>query len=107
MLSVNEKSPIEMKVVFTNAAGDPLVPTTVDWRIDDLTNGAQVRDWTNLPSPASTMTVVVPGSDNAIDENENVKEVQLFGIRVDTGLDGEGHAELEYNVLNLKGPTGP
>ncbi len=107
MLSVNEKSPIEMTVVFTDAAGDPLTPSTVEWRVDDLTNGAEVKAWTALGGISDTMTVVVPGSDNVIDKDQHVKEVQLFGIRIDDGLAGEGHAELEYNVLNLKGPTGP
>ncbi len=106
MLSVNEKSPLEMTMVFTDAAGDPLIPITVDWRVDDKTNDAEVRAWTSLPSTDSTMTVVIPGDDNVIASEDNVKEVQLFGIRVDDGLAGEAHAEFAYNVLNLSGPTG-
>lgn len=107
MLSVNEKSPVRMTMVFTDFDGSPLIPATVEWRLDDLTNGAEVVGWTNLPGPTSTMTVIVPGSDNVIDDAENVKEVQLFGVRVDDGLAGEGHSEFAYNVANLKGPVGP
>ncbi len=107
MLSVNEKSPIEMTVVFTDAAGDPLTPSTVDWRLDDKTNGTEIVGWTVLGGISSTMTVVVEGSNNVIAKEKNVKELQIFGIRVDDGLAGEGHAEIAYNILNLSGPTGP
>ncbi len=106
MLSVNEKSPLFMTVVFTDQNGDPLVPTTVEWRLDDKTKGVEVRDWTNMPSPASTMTVTIPGSDNTIDDEAHVSEVMAFGIRVDSTLPGEAHTEFQYNLINLTGPTG-
>ncbi len=96
-----------MTLEFKDAAGVPLTPSTVEWRVDDLTNSAEVRAWTALGGISDTMTVIVTGADNVITKDKHVKEVQLFGIRVDDGLAGEGHAELEYNVLNLKGPTGP
>ncbi len=107
MLLVNEKSPLRMTMVFTDFDGDPLVPTTVEWRLDDKTNDAQVVPWTVLASPADTMTVVIPADNNIIADEVNVKELQIFGVRVDDGLAGEAHTEYAYNVLNLSGPTGP
>ncbi len=107
ILTVNEKSPIRMTMVFTDFDGSPLIPNTVEWRLDDLTNGAEVVAWTALGGPASTMTVTVPGDNNIIDDETHVKEVHLFGVRVDDGLPGEGHSEFSYNVANLSGPTSP
>ncbi len=96
-----------MTMVFRDFDEVLLVPTTVEWRLDDKTNGTEVVPWTSLPSPASTMTVTIPGSDNVIDNETHVVEVQLFGVRVDDGLAGEAHSEFEYAVANLSGPTGP
>ena len=107
MLTVNEKSPLRMTLIFTDFDGAPLIPTTVEWRLDDLTNDTEVVAWTNIPGPASTMTVVIPGANNIIGDETHVKEVQLFGVRADDGLIGEAHSEYSYNVANLSGPTGP
>lgn len=106
-VSVNEKSPIFITIVFTDELGDPLIPQTVDWRLDDRTNDIEIQPWTPLASPASTMSFTIAGDKNVITDEEHVKEVQIFGVRVDDGLAGEGHAEVIYNVLNLTGPTGP
>ena len=94
-------------MVFTDELGDPLIPATVDYRIDDMTNSTEVVPWTALPSPAATMTFTISGDRNTIEKEKHVKEVQIFGVRVDDGLSGEGHSELIYNVVNLTGPTGP
>lgn len=106
MITVNEKSPLFMTMKFEDENKLPLVPTTVEWRLDDKTNDVEVVPWTALPSPASTMNITIPGSDNLIANEKSVQELQVFGIRVDDGLPGEGHAEHAYNVLNLSGPTG-
>lgn len=103
LISVNEKSPIRMTMVFTDEDGAPLTPTTVDWRLDDKTNGTEIVAWTSLPGPASTMTKTVPGTDNLIDDDTHVVEKQVFGVRVDEGLAGEAYADLTYNVANLHG----
>lgn len=107
MLSVNEKSPLFMTIVFTDEVGDPLIPTTVEWRLDDKTKGVEVVPWTTLTSPASTMTMTIPASDNTIEDEANVTEKMAFGIRADDGLPGESHTEFQYNLINLTGPTGP
>ncbi len=96
-----------MTLVFTDEVGDPLIPATVDYRIDDMTNGTEIVAWTSLPSPAATMTFTIPGDNNTIEDEVHVKETQIFGVRVDDGLPGEGHSEFIYSVLNLTGPTGP
>lgn len=107
--SVNERSPIFITITFTDESGNPVTPTTVDWRLDDVTDNVttQIVDWTNLPSPASTMQVTVPGSNNNIVDEDHNTEQRVFGVRVDDGLQTEGYSQKQYNVLNLVGPTGP
>jgi len=92
-----------MTMVFTDEDGNPLIPNTVDWRLDDKTNGTEVVPWTSLVGPASTMVFTVPGSNNLIDDQTHVVEKHVFGVRVDDGLPGEAFADLLYNVTNLHG----
>ncbi len=93
-------------MIFTDQAGDPLIPATVEYRLDDRTNNTEIVPWTSLPSPASTMNFTIAGDKNTIEDESHVKEIQIFGIRLDEGLAGEAHSELIYNVINLVGPTG-
>lgn len=93
-------------MIFTDENGDPIVPTTVDYQIFDRTNDTEVVPWTALPSPTSTMNFIVTGDRNAIEDESHVKEIQIFGIRVDNNLAGEGYSEIIYNVLNLEAPIG-
>lgn len=106
-LSVNEKSPIYFTITFKDEVGDPLIPSTVEWRLDDRTNHVELVAWTSIPAPASTMNFTVAGENNVISDEDNVREEQIFGIRVDNTLPGEGHQEFTYRVVNLRGPTGP
>lgn len=107
MLSVREKSPLFMTMNFKDELDAPLIPSKVEWRLDDKTNNTEIVPWTNLASPAATMSVVIPGDNNTIEDETHVKEIQAFGLRLDDGLPGEAHQELLYNVLNLIGATGP
>lgn len=104
--TVNERSPLYMTVAFTDENGDPLVPSSVEWRLDDLELETTIVDWTNLPAPSSTMSVVIGATKNTIVDEDNVREERMFGVRVDNGLDTEAHAEYKYHVINLRGPLG-
>ena len=105
MKTVNEQSPLFVTVVFTDKDGDPLVPASVDWRVDDITNDAQVTDWASI-SPLATVEITIPGTSNIIDDDTNVREVQVITVRVDDGLAGEAHQKLNYKVMNLAGTSG-
>ena len=104
--TVNEKSPLFMAIVFKDENGAALVPSTVEWRLDDLELGAEIVAWTLLPSPASIMSVIIPSSNNVINDETMVRERRAFGIRVNSTLAAEAHEEFQYHVLNLTGPSG-
>lgn len=95
-----------MTMNFRDELDAPLIPNTVEWRLDDKTNNTEIVPWTVVPTPAATMTLTIPGDNNTIEDETHVKEMQIFGLRLDDGLPGEAHQELLYNVLNLVGPTG-
>ncbi len=106
--TVNEKSPLYMTMKFEDENGADIVPTTVEWRLDDMEEDppAEIVAWTSIPAPAATMNVTIPGSDNLISDTTKSREEQMFGIRIDDGMDTEGYQQFQYNVLNLVGPSG-
>lgn len=103
--TVNEKSPLYMSITLKDENGDPLTPSTVEWRLDD-NDGVELVAWTVITGPAASMTVVIPGSNNLIQDETNVRETQAFGIRVNDSLASEAHGEYKYHVINLIGPSG-
>ncbi len=104
--TVNEKSPLYITVIFKNEDGDSLVPTTVDWRLDDRESDSEIVDWTSLGTPAASMSLVLEASNNLIVSESSTRERRALGIRVDDGLSTEAHQEFQYYVQNLLGPTG-
>ena len=104
--TVNEKSPLYMTVTFTDEVGDPLIPQTVDWRLDDHETGAEIVAWTPLGGVAATMNLTIPSTYNVIEDETSIREQRTFGIRANDGLAAEAHEEFHYHVLNLHGPSG-
>lgn len=102
---VNEKSPLYMTILLKDEVGDPLTPSTVEWRLDDH-DCVEIVAWTMIPAPTATLTVVIPGDKNLIQDETHVKERRIFGVRVNNALASEAHGEFIYNVLNLVGPSG-
>lgn len=102
--TVNEKSPIIFTVVLTDEEGAPLVPSTAEWRVDDVLSSTEVVGWTNIPGPTDTLIVTVAGEYNMIIDEENTREGRVFGIRINDGLEGEAHDEYKFHVLNLFAP---
>ena len=90
-------------MAFTDADGVPVVPTTVDYRLDDLTNDAEVVAWTPLAAPASSMNFTIPADDNVIGDDSHLSEVRQVVVRVDDGLASEGHEDKVYDLINLQG----
>lgn len=104
--TVNEKSPLYMTVGFQDENGDPLIPTTAEWRLDDRETDAEIVGWTNMPTPAASMSVLIPAANHTIVDEEKVREKRTFGIRSNGGLAAEAHQEYHYHVLNLYAPSG-
>ena len=54
--------------------------TTLRYRIDNLSDGEVVTDWTNVSSPGSSGTITIPGSTNVISRswrNRQINQVTL------------------------------
>ena len=61
MITHPERSGLEFKAEFEDEAHTPTVPTSVHWRLDCLTSGVALADWTEV-----TPSVVMDGTGTAI-----------------------------------------
>lgn len=100
----NEGQSATVNIVFQDDEEALVVPTTLRYRIDCLTTGRTVRDWTTL-TPASTVAIPITPSDNAILNTRNASERKQMVIQTDYGTDDQAVEYSEWIVKNLLGVT--
>ena len=92
-----------MTVSFFDENGNPMTPTTVDYRIDCMTTGRAVQPWISAGAPASVMTIVVTASQNAIINEGDSYETKCVTVRANFSLPTEFTSQYLYQVENLPG----
>lgn len=102
----NEASTFSVSGSIEGTASVPSTPTTLEYRIVDVTNERVVRDWTEIV-PASTFSIDIVASDNAIYQDGH-RPFQRFEERVVTvsanrGTDIQFNTEVRYLIKNLRG----
>ena len=77
-------------------------PTTAQYRIDCLTSGQIIKNWTSL-TPAAAMNIIITGSDNALKDQSNDYEMRQVTVEEDSDLDTQTRVSGIYRVRNLGG----
>lgn len=98
----NEGQSATITITFQDDDGTIVTPTTARYRIDCLTTKQEVRDWTTI-TPASTVTIAITPSDNAIISDRNDTERKQMVIQTDHGTDDQAVEYSEWTVKNLQG----
>jgi hypothetical protein len=91
--------PVYLRLRSTSAAA---TPTTISWRIDCLTTGRQIEDDTTV-SPASSFTIAVTGTHNAIRNDSNEQETKQLTVTTDEGLATQYREAVRWTVTNIYG----
>ena len=91
--------PVYLRLRSTAAAA---TPTTIHYRIDCLTTGREVADWTSVAA-ASNATIAVTGTHNAILNDCNSRETKQLTVMVDDGLATQYREAVTWTVENLYG----
>lgn len=114
MFSVPELDGAEFEAHFlTGTRKGPAVPATVHWRLDCVTSGVTLQDWTAI-TPTVVLdglnqvtdcyvTVEVPGSLNALQAQSAKAETKALLIVADKDLPQQNSKEYRYRVVNLVG----
>lgn len=100
-LQVKEGSSFTATAYF-RAAGDASTPTNVYYRIDNLTTGEVIADWTSV-STASNVSVSVTSTHNAIRDQSNRYERLQLTIDADHALSTQVRESVMWLVENVRG----
>ena len=102
MRNVNEEGTLYVTAKFYDTNDLLFTPASADYRIDCLTSGSAIREWTSL-TPATSVTIAVTGDDNRIVDSRHSRETRQLVVRY---TDGSGNGQLsqaQYRVDNLHG----
>lgn len=98
-----EKSKVPVTVRFRDRAlADEVTPTNVKYRLDCLTTGVAVLDWTTA-TPGETAAITVTPTQNAIQNGCNAYERKQLTVAADYGLSTQFVESIEYVITNLQG----
>ena len=75
-------------------------PTSIKYRLDCLTTGMEILDWTTV-SAASSATIAVTGAQNVIQNDGNDYEVKQLTVMLDEGLATQHRGRATWRVENL------
>jgi hypothetical protein len=92
---------------FFDTTGNPLIPSALQYRIDDLievngiNTGVQILDWTSI-TPAATVQILVTSAQNELISNSRNSETHqvLFEI-TDPAGNGPFYARCTFSLLRI------
>lgn len=80
----------------------PVTPTNVRYRLDCLTTGAVLQDWTAVTTGTSVNLTLTP-TNNRIMNNCNPWERKQLSVAADYGLTTQFVESTTYDVTNIRG----
>lgn len=99
----NEGSAFPLPVYLRlRSSGAAATPTTIHYRIDCLTTGTELADWTSV-SAASNFTIAVTATHNAIQNQGNLCETRELTVMTDQDLATQHRQAVRWRVENLYG----
>jgi len=102
---VKERGSISVNAYFRDSTDAASAPTTVHYRIDCLTTGTKVLDWTSV-STAASVTITVTSAQNAIIHDGNRRERKQITVSADKGTTTETRDTAIWICENIEGFSG-
>ena len=99
---LNEQSACYVNATHYNDEGVPMLPASVDYRIDDLTNSRAILPWTAL-TPSAQQRVLITSLQNALDTvRVRSREIHRVTFRVVAGTVPETtYPYIDFDVVRL------
>lgn len=99
--TVKEGSHAWLQASFFGKTGIAEVPTAIEYRIDDVASGAQIRDDTSV-TPGSVVEITLTDVDNAlVDPTRKVEAHRVTFMLTYAGGSEKLNADYVYDVQNL------
>jgi len=96
-----EKSAVTVGANF-RSGGAAAVPTTVHYRVDNLTTKTNIVDWTSV-TPAASVSISITPAQNTITSNCNPWERRQVTFAADKDTATETRDIVEYKLMNIGG----
>ena len=102
---VKERQSFTATAYFRNNSDAAEAPTTVEYRIDDLTSNSEILTWTTVTA-ASEVSITIKANENRILGDSNQYEVRQLTVAADRDTDNETRDTYQWRVENIQGYTG-
>ncbi|MCP5019814.1 MAG: hypothetical protein GY938_31690 [Ketobacter sp.] len=99
---VKERSSSTATAYFRDSSDAAEAPTTVHYRIDDLTTGTAVKDWTSATAAVS-VAISITSAENQIYDSSNERERRQITVAADKDTDTETRDTAVWIVNNIGG----
>jgi hypothetical protein len=86
----------------TRSSASASTPTNVYYRVDCVTTGTELTDWTSI-SAASSASISITATHNAIQDDANDMETKQLTVVVDKDLSTQHREVYRWIVENLYG----
>lgn len=87
---------------YFRASGSASVPTNVYYRIDNLSTGEVMADWTSIAA-AANVSISVTAAHDAIRSQCNSYERRQLTVDADHGLSTQVRESVSWEVENIRG----
>lgn len=95
---VNEGSACYPVFTYEDQNGNPLIPASVIYKVDDLTNGVNIVPITAIVTPGLTNQVTITAAQNAMNSASLVSERRRVTVNV-TAPGGDFRVDVQYYEL--------
>lgn len=99
-ISVPEGSSFTATAYFRSGSSSD-TPSTAKYRVDCLTSGNVLQDWTTL-TPATSVNITMTHAFNAIQNQGNAKEKKQLTVSADYGTSTETRDVQTWIVKNIR-----
>lgn len=97
---INERSRLVVTARFRDRTTDAdVTPTNVKYRLDNITSGAQIADWTTATASTSVAITLTSAQNECTVRSEQQRN--LLTVAADYGLSTEFSESLQYEIRNL------
>ena len=78
-----------------------LAPTTLKYRIDDVSNNREVLGWTAVSTPSSTNSITITDTQNALFSRSRDKELRQVTVKTTDAQDNDNQEDFFYEVVRI------
>jgi hypothetical protein len=105
METVNERTDLTLTIKFYDENKNPVVPTTVRYRIDDEATKTQILTWNPVPPAGQTYIIIqITAAQNAMVATNPIKPFEAHLVTVEMTYSGgtrQATEEYRFYVRNL------